>query len=308
MSNWEEFYSKSPKPDNYKEDVIKIERFVEQHSKRGQKIALVTSGGTTVPLEHNTVRFVDNFSAGTRGSASAEFFLQYEYAVIFLFRLKSLEPFVRHLMGHAFLDSLEIVDETKIKVKDSKIPDMMPVLMRYNAVKKSGCLLSISFTTLSDYLWLLRACCDSLSKCGNRALIFLAAAVSDFYIPTENLPAHKIQSREGPLNITLQLVPKILKPLVSTWVPKAFIVSFKLETDESLLISKAKDALKTYNHNLVIGNILNTRKYKVTIVTKDSYYDIGISPEESLKGIEIESRIVEDVSRRHEEFCRLSRK
>ena len=26
-----------------------------------------------MPLEHNTVRFVDNFSAGTRGAASAEY-------------------------------------------------------------------------------------------------------------------------------------------------------------------------------------------------------------------------------------------
>lgn len=61
-----------------------------------------------MPLEHNTVRFVDNFSAGTRGSASAEFLLDYGYAVIFLFRLKSLEPFVRHFMGQAFLDMLEV--------------------------------------------------------------------------------------------------------------------------------------------------------------------------------------------------------
>ncbi len=45
------------------------------------------SGGTTVPMEHNTVRFVDNFSAGTRGSASAEYFLASGYPVIFLYRL-----------------------------------------------------------------------------------------------------------------------------------------------------------------------------------------------------------------------------
>jgi phosphopantothenate-cysteine ligase len=44
------------------------------------------SGGTTVPLEHNTVRFVDNFSAGTRGSASAEYFLEKSYVVIFIYR------------------------------------------------------------------------------------------------------------------------------------------------------------------------------------------------------------------------------
>jgi len=47
---------------------------------------LFQSGGTTVPLEHNTVRFVDNFSAGTRGSASAEYFLGAGYSVIFLYR------------------------------------------------------------------------------------------------------------------------------------------------------------------------------------------------------------------------------
>lgn len=64
---------------------------------------------------------------------------------------------------------------------------MMPVLNRYHSVKESGCLLSVPFTSLADYLWLLRACCDSLSKCGSNALIYLAAAVSDFYIPTENM-------------------------------------------------------------------------------------------------------------------------
>ena len=34
--------------------------------------ALVTSGGTTVPLERRTVRFIDNFSSGNRGAALTE--------------------------------------------------------------------------------------------------------------------------------------------------------------------------------------------------------------------------------------------
>lgn len=33
-------------------------------------------------------------------------------------------------------------------------------------------------------------------------------------------------------------VPKMLGTLRSTWAPDAFIVSFKLETDEQILISK----------------------------------------------------------------------
>jgi phosphopantothenate-cysteine ligase len=69
------------------------------------------SGGTTVPLEHNTVRFVDNFSAGTRGAASAEYFLEHSYAVIFMHRLKSLEPFTRHFSGQKFMDMLELLDQ-----------------------------------------------------------------------------------------------------------------------------------------------------------------------------------------------------
>lgn len=49
-------------------------------------MVFLKSGGTTVPLEQNTVRFIDNFSAGTRGSASAEYFLEAGYDVIFIHR------------------------------------------------------------------------------------------------------------------------------------------------------------------------------------------------------------------------------
>ena len=37
----------------------------------GQPVALVSSGGTAVPLEKQMVRFLDNFSSGGRGSACA---------------------------------------------------------------------------------------------------------------------------------------------------------------------------------------------------------------------------------------------
>lgn len=42
----------------------------------GSRVAVVTSGGTTAPLERRCVRFLDNFSQGTRGALSAEQFLQ----------------------------------------------------------------------------------------------------------------------------------------------------------------------------------------------------------------------------------------
>lgn len=53
---------------------------------------------------------MDNFSAGTRGSASAEYFLDHGYAVIFMHRLKSLEPFTRHFTGQQFFDMLDVAE------------------------------------------------------------------------------------------------------------------------------------------------------------------------------------------------------
>ena len=43
------------------------------------------------------MRFIDNFSSGSRGAASAEYFLERGYAVVFLHREGSLRPFERRL-------------------------------------------------------------------------------------------------------------------------------------------------------------------------------------------------------------------
>jgi len=40
----------------------------------------------------------------------------------------------------------------------------------------------------------------------------------------------------------------------------------QLETDPEILIQKARDSLLKYQHQLVIGNLLNTRKYEVVLV------------------------------------------
>lgn len=39
---------------------------------KSKNIVLVTSGGTAVPLERQTVRYLDNFSTGSRGALSTE--------------------------------------------------------------------------------------------------------------------------------------------------------------------------------------------------------------------------------------------
>lgn len=37
---------------------------------------------------------------------------------------------------------------------------------------------------------------------GSKAMFYLAAAVSDFYIPASEMPEHKIQSSNGPLQVS----------------------------------------------------------------------------------------------------------
>lgn len=50
-----------------------------------------------------------------------------------------------------------------------------------------GALLLIEFSTLSDYLFLLRTVAEALGPHGPTIMFYLAAAVSDFYIPDENM-------------------------------------------------------------------------------------------------------------------------
>ncbi|XP_073984639.1 phosphopantothenoylcysteine synthetase isoform X2 [Rhodnius prolixus] len=303
MSNFELFFSTKPSFPGFERNIELMTSFCEKYKRHN--IALITSGGTTIPLEKNTVRFIDNFSAGTRGSASAEYLLKHGYAVIFLHRNKSLKPFSRHFEDYDFLDMLEEDRSLNgaIKVKSENIKNLLPVLVDYKQAKQEGRLLLITFTSLSEYLWYLREACFCLNTCGKLAMLYLAAAVSDFYIPQDELPTHKIQSDKGAPSISLHLVPKMLAPLVTHWVPEAFVVSFKLETDESLLLTKSKAALQKYHHKIVVGNLLHTRKTHVVIVTNDHSYDIKLTEEEQKSGIEIESKIIDDLITRHMKFA-----
>nr|XP_009668309.1 PREDICTED: phosphopantothenate--cysteine ligase [Struthio camelus australis] len=133
-------------------------------------------------------------------------------------------------------------------------------------------------------------------------MFYLAAAVSDFYIPASEMPEHKVQSSEGPLQITMEMVPKMLSPLVKEWAPEAFVISFKLETDPSILIEKSRKALEKYRHQVVVANILESRRTSVVIVTKDSQTPLSLSDEEIAQGMEIEEKIVSYLQAQHTAF------
>ncbi|XP_077525082.1 phosphopantothenoylcysteine synthetase [Amblyomma americanum] len=303
---WDTFFCVNKPPADYDEQRRRISDFCSLFVDTAERVVLITSGGTTVPLEHNTVRFVDNFSAGTRGSASAEYFLDQGYAVLFLYRSTSLQPFARRFKPGELLSYLQFVpgDNSRIEVRADAVSVVRPALEGYQRATAGGSqrrILQVCFTTLSDYLFLLKACAVALRPLGARALLYLAAAVSDFYVPPEDMPEHKIHSDTGPLQLHLHLVPKMLKPLICHWNPVAYVVSFKLETDDRILLDKARRALATYKHKLVIGNELHSRKHRVIFVTNEDHQIIKLTTEQAAAGVEIEQIIVEKLSQRHAE-------
>lgn len=337
-----EFFKINESP-TYLPELIKIVVEFIQYQKQinnQEKLILITSGGTTVPLENNTVRFVDNFSAGTRGASSAEEFLLNGYSVIFLYREFSLTPFNRFFQNDQFfLDYFNDVDidepvDTKLTINSRFMETIINEKKLYQKYVTSGKkLLLLPFTTVNQYLWSLREI--SLLLNNVNCILYLAAAVSDFYVPTNKLSEHKIQSRsykssgskevedttnddidtidtniseessrttkDGKLLISMDPVPKFLRRIVESWAPKAMLVSFKLETDNDLLLLKAQQSLDRYQHQLVIGNLLQTRKQEVVFVTPENRLGTVVRIDENSKDT-LESHIVKNVIKIHDDW------
>lgn len=287
----------------------KMTAFAGFHAAAGRRVVLITSGGTKVPLESRTVRFLDNFSSGRRGAASAEYFMDSGYAVVFLYRHRSLYPYTRMFLSMNMLDALQFRgadgasgSSDEVLVDQRVLPNIGKVLKRYHEVKDGKLLLPIEFSTLSEYLHLLKAAAQALSTIGAKAMFYLAAAVSDFYIPASEMPEHKIQSSNGPLQLSMKMVPKILSPLVKDWAPQAFVTSFKLETDSSILLDKARRALDTYRHQAVVANVLDSRRGYVVVVTPDTQAELLLSEDDVKNEVEIEERIVSNLTSAHDKF------
>lgn len=68
--NMDEFQKQNPVDASYVRE--QLQAFCTPLRGTANRIAVVTSGGTTVPLEKRCVRFLDNFSSGRRGAISTE--------------------------------------------------------------------------------------------------------------------------------------------------------------------------------------------------------------------------------------------
>ncbi|KAI1379127.1 DFP-domain-containing protein [Hypoxylon crocopeplum] len=207
------YFNSNPPPKALPQHVAAAKSFIDQHAAANRRVVLVTSGGTTVPLEKQTVRFIDNFSAGTRGATSAEYFLESGYAVIFMHRQFSLLPYSRHYSHSTdcFLDFLHENPDGSVVANPAHQDKMLRVLRKYNAAKRQNLLLMLPFVTITDYLYELRAVAQLMRPLGPNGLLYLAAAVSDFFVPADRMSEHKIQStdaadmlkqQQGPTTIT----------------------------------------------------------------------------------------------------------
>ncbi|GJP80809.1 hypothetical protein CLOP_g11008, partial [Closterium sp. NIES-67] len=173
----------------------------------------------------------------------------------------------------------------------------------FNEAQEGGRLLLLPFTTLFQYLQLLRLVAESLNPIGPRGMVYLAAAVSDFFVPWPSMVEHKIQSGAGPLDIHLARVPKMIPLLRSLWCPNALLVSFKLETDTSILLTKARSALEKNRVHAVVANELLTRGSKVVLVTGEGEEVI----EKSERGVaDVEEPLVQLLLAMHHRHCAAS--
>eukprot|EP00475_Leptophrys_vorax_P032161 TRINITY_DN4937_c0_g1_i1.p1 TRINITY_DN4937_c0_g1~~TRINITY_DN4937_c0_g1_i1.p1 ORF type:complete len:320 (+),score=103.02 TRINITY_DN4937_c0_g1_i1:61-1020(+) len=295
----EQFFETEVKPAGLEDKEKLMREFAEYHAASGgRKLVVVTSGGTTVPLERNTVRFIDNFSTGSRGSGCTEYFIRKGYAVIFIHRAGSLEPWVRRIQDvqENILDF--VGDDLKLTGTDDTMEKLQSIVKEYHEVKKAKLLLKISFQSIQEYMFLLRSSATIVNSAMKGSIMFLAAAVSDFFIPYEKMTAHKIQSAQVGLTVELDNVPKALGFVRSVWAPDCFIVTFKLETDSKILAEKVHKSFSKYGQHAVVANLLHTRFTNVDIFSALDSSKTELQAKD--KNHDLNEDIVQSISALHE--------
>lgn len=116
-------------------------------------------------------------------------------------------------------------------------------------------------------------------------ILYFASAVSDFFIPYSKIPEHKIQSRSTPiqtnnegdsgeygppvLNLELYKTPKLLK-VVREVAHNLKMITFKLETDASILNEKVLQNFEESKSDYVVGNLLQDKDLHVILFERAS--------------------------------------
>ena len=98
----------------------------------------------------------------------------------------------------------------------------------------------------------------------------------------------------------LSPIKKEIYKIKTEWNPKAFLISFKLETDKNILFQKANKAIIKTKSDLVIANLLQTRYNVVYLVGQNEKVDTIEKKEAEY----IEKNIIKEIVRRHENLVK----
>lgn len=207
-----------------------LESFFLSSKDANRSVCIITSGGTQVPLETRMVRSIENFSTGRRGACMVEALLdssiESEYSVLLLMRTGTTLPFARNFTISTVSDAVQFKScANGVRLHS---PIAKAACTQLNQVLQQNRLLIVEYTTVEQYLLGLRLIANKSTVLGARVLFCLAAAVSDYYVPSCERNTHKMESTGDVLTLKLHKVPKCLGYLKSEWAPLSFVASFKV--------------------------------------------------------------------------------
>lgn len=312
----------------------RVSEFVRSQLDAGSRrrgIALVTAGATIVPLDAHNDKFVDLSAKAQeqQGPACAEYLLQLGYAVIFLHREGSLQPFTRHFQEYiqsgAFMDMFHMrTDGLVLDGLDlAQQLKFQNVTLLYNDAKDR--LLNVSFSSVQQYLLLLRLTTQAVGAADNRGIVILAATVMDFYVPThsERTTTDKKAAKTKPKKkdelfaVNFARVPNLIKRVRRDWCPKAFLVTLKHELQDGETIEAAHVAVEKYGMDVVAGTyrhadahdeILLITEQEDTIVSCPDDEDINDAFASAVAGMHRHFRKKREILRKGKQLLLLSAK
>ena len=177
-----------------------------------------------MPLERNAVRYLLNFSTGRRGAKSTEYFLQSGFPVIYLHSKGSCLPWTeRNISSVKDVDcrspeagSASWTFFSFVRLIDWLIDCLIDWLIDWlTGLLNSGCTVVpslgwriaysslqisepemkrftsmtcfVEYQDLDEYLFYLRRISEIITRHFQRNIIYLSAAVSDYYIPFDQM-------------------------------------------------------------------------------------------------------------------------
>lgn len=199
---------------------------------------LITSGGTTVPID--PVRYISNSSTGKFGAELASCALRSNADVTYLTSATGKSP---------FSCNMDLYTSTDWENNLNKLKQLNQFCDQYRSHYQE-----YRYHHFQEYAELLK----SIVEKDQPDIIILAAAVSDYLI--SNYSDKKVRSKEN-LTIHFQSAPKLIH-FIRQWSEKSFIVGFKLlvNATDAELVTAAKDSMAQHDTDLVVANDLSSIK------------------------------------------------